>query len=102
LITLVPFNFKIQPIETGEVANRLVESALAGPGGHLPDIAGPKVQRTADLARAWLKASGKRRLLLPLPLFGQVASGFKQGLNTAPQNPYGRITFSEWLNKKYS
>jgi uncharacterized protein YbjT (DUF2867 family) len=101
LIAFVPFNLKIQPIETGEVADRMVASIEAGPGGHLPDIAGPKVQRTAELARAWLKARGRRRLMLPLPLFGKTATGFRQGLNTAPSNAYGRITFSEWLERKY-
>jgi hypothetical protein len=39
--------------------------------------------------------------MLPLPLFGKTAAGFQQGLNTVPTNPYGRITFAEWLEQKY-
>lgn len=102
LVTFLPFNFKIQPISTEEVASRLVEVVQNGPSGHLPDIAGPKVQRAAELAKTWLKASGKRRIMLPLPLFGKTAESFRKGLNTAPSNHYGQITFSEWINTKYS
>lgn len=102
LITFLPFNFKIQPISTGEVADRMVEIVQMGPSGRLPDIAGPKVQRTAELAKAWLRARDKRRIMLPLPIPGETASGFRHGLNTAPSNPYGRVTFSQWLTQKYS
>jgi uncharacterized protein YbjT (DUF2867 family) len=102
LIAFLPVNFKFQPIETDEVADRMVESVQAGPQGRLPDIAGPKVQQASDLAKAWLKVRGRKRLILPLPLFGKTAAGFKQGFNTAPSNPYGRITFNEWLSQKYA
>lgn len=102
LVTFLPFSFKFQLIDVGEVADRLVENVQAGPGGRLPDIGGPKVQRAAELAKIWLRARGQRRLMLPLPLFGKTAAAFKQGLNTTPSNRYGRITFSEWLNKIYS
>ncbi len=102
LVAFLPLNFKFQVIDTGEVADCLVESVQAGPNGRLADIGGPQVFTAADLAKAWLKARGKRRLMLPLPLFGKTASGFKQGLNTVPENRFGRITFSEWLNRKYS
>jgi uncharacterized protein YbjT (DUF2867 family) len=101
-IILFPLSdFQFQLIDTGEVAGRMVESIQAGPGQHLPDIGGPKVQRGSELARAWLKARKMRRLIVPLPLFGQVAAGFRQGLNTVPENPYGRITWAEWLQQKY-
>jgi uncharacterized protein YbjT (DUF2867 family) len=102
LVAFLPLNFKFQPISTGEVADRLVEIVQSGPGGHLPDIAGPRVYRAAELAKAWRKARGKRRIMLPMPLFGKTAAGFKVGLNTAPGNAYGRVTFSEWLGQKYA
>lgn len=101
LVVFLPFNFKFQLLDTGEAADCLVESVKAGPGGRLPDIGGPKVQRAAELAKIWLRARGKRRLMLPLPLFGETAAAFRQGLNTVPSNPYGRITFSEWLEQTY-
>ncbi|MFZ0543925.1 MAG: hypothetical protein WAM60_00710 [Candidatus Promineifilaceae bacterium] len=102
LVGFFPLHFKLQPIDTGEVADRLVECVQAGAGGHLPDIGGPKVHDSAELAKAWLKARGEQRLMVPVPLFGKTAAGFRQGFNTVPSNLYGQITFSEWLEQKYS
>lgn len=102
LVSFVPSNFRIQPIEAGEVADRMVESVQAGPGGRLADIGGPEIRLAGDLARMWLEARGRRRLVLPLPLFGKTASGFKQGLNTVPGNKFGRLTFAEWLDQRFS
>src|SRR5205814_10628822 len=39
----VPAGFKFQPVDTGEVADRLAELALGAPAGLVPDLAGPKV-----------------------------------------------------------
>jgi uncharacterized protein YbjT (DUF2867 family) len=100
-VGLLPSGFRFQPIETGEVAGRLVEIASGQPAGHAPDIAGPEVRSVTDLARAWLKARGRRCLLIPLPLFGKVASGFRAGHNTAPDSKYGKTTWEQWLSRKY-
>ena len=43
LILPIPKSFKFQPIETGEVADRIVEDAAKGPVGRLPDLGGPGV-----------------------------------------------------------
>ena len=48
----VPAGFRFQPVETGEVADRLVELALGAPAGLVPDIAGPRVYKLPDLLRA--------------------------------------------------
>ena len=100
-VGVYPAGFKFQPIDPGEVAERIVQQVGAGPGGRLPEIAGPEVRTAGELARVWLKARGKRRLLLPLPLFGKVAAGYRAGRNCAPDSKYGRITWAEWLSGKY-
>src|SRR3989337_1256223 len=41
-IGFYPAGFKFQPIDPGEVAERIVQQVEAGPGGRLPDIAGPE------------------------------------------------------------
>lgn len=97
-----PAGFRFQPIDPGEVADRIVEAIAQGPGGRLPDIAGPEVLTADHLARDWLKARGRKRLLLPLPLFGKIASGFRAGHNCAPDARYGKITWAEWLRRKYA
>ena len=100
-VGVYPAGFKFQPIDPGEVAERIAQQVEAGAGGRLPEIAGPEVRTAGELARAWLKARGKRRLLLPLPLFGKVAAGYRAGYNCAPDSKYGRITWAEWLSRRY-
>ena len=100
-IALLPADFKSQPIDAGEVAQRMVEYAAEGPGGRLPDLGGPQVLTFREMARAWLRARGRRALLVPLPLPGKIAAGFRRGYNCAPDRAEGRVTWAEWLARTY-
>src|SRR5438132_198545 len=40
----VPYRWQFQPVDTRDVAVRLVEAVEAGPGGRLPDFGGPQVR----------------------------------------------------------
>jgi uncharacterized protein YbjT (DUF2867 family) len=100
-IGAVPGDFKYQTISTGEVADRMAELVEAGPGGRVPDIGGPEVLKAGDMARSWAKARGQRKIILPLPAFGKVASGFRKGYNCCPENKYGKITWQQFLDKTY-
>jgi uncharacterized protein YbjT (DUF2867 family) len=100
-IVPLPTDFQFQVIDPSEVAQRLVESADAGPAGHLPDIGGPEILRLGDMAKAWLAVQRRRKLVVPLWLPGKVANGFRQGYNTTPEGRYGRITWAEWLQAHY-
>ena len=51
----IPKGFLGQPVDAGEVAGRLVELALAGPAGRVPDVGGPKVGTLADTARTYME-----------------------------------------------
>src|SRR5213080_3095188 len=53
----VPAGFRFQPVDAGEVAQRLVELALGTPAGLVPDLAGPRVYEMAELLRGYLRAS---------------------------------------------
>jgi uncharacterized protein YbjT (DUF2867 family) len=94
----VAAGFRFQPVDAGEVADRLVELALGSPSGLVPDIAGPRVYGMADLFRAYLRASGKRRPILPLPLPGKAARAFRAGANLAPDQAVGRRTWEDYLS----
>ena len=100
-IALLPTDFRFQPIDPGDVADRLRDYATEAPAGHLPDLGGPEVQPLGELACAWAEIRGLRRRLIRLPLPGSVAAGFRRGLNTTPENAYGRVTWADWLRKRY-
>lgn len=98
----VPAGFRFQPIETGEVAARLVELALASPAGLVSDLGGPRAYPMADLVRGYLRASGKRRLLLPIWLPGRAARAFRAGANLTPDGAVGRRTWEDFLADRSS
>ena len=66
---------QFQLIDPGEVADHIVATLPNGASGRLPDIGGPQVQRVSEIARDWLKATGKRLIKIPVP-----AAGPLQGL----------------------
>jgi uncharacterized protein YbjT (DUF2867 family) len=100
-VRVIPKAFKFQPIETGEVADRMVEYAQQGPSGRLPDLGGPEIKTFGELATAWQKAKGDTRPTLNLPLLGGMAAGFKAGHNCTPDHAEGKMTWEEWLGQKY-
>ena len=65
----VPAGFTVQPVDPRDVAG-LVELALGEPAGRAPDMAGPQVSSWADLLRRYLKASHRRRWVVPVPIPG--------------------------------
>lgn len=100
-VLAIPTSFQFQAIDEGEVADRLVEIVGSAPAGRLDDIGGPEARRLGDLARKWLAARRERRLILPLPVVGKVHSAYRKGLNTCPDKSYGKITWEQWLERKY-
>ncbi|MCT7657402.1 SDR family oxidoreductase [Mycobacterium deserti] len=88
---------RFQPIDTRDVAARLVELLDNGPAGRAPDIGGPAVHTHADLARMYLAARGGRRKVVPLSLPGRIIAGYRTGANLVPDNPVGTIGFADHL-----
>jgi uncharacterized protein YbjT (DUF2867 family) len=96
----VPHGARFQPVDSGEVAARLVELALGTPGGLVPDMAGPRVYPVADLLRSYLRAAGKHRLMVPVWLPGKAARAVRGGANLAPQRAVGRRTWEDFLAER--
>ena len=95
---MVPRGFLLQPIDIGEVADRLVELALSEPAGCVPGIGGPEVRALADLARSYLKATGRRRRVIEVPVPGKAARALRAGALLAPDETYGEIRWEEFLD----
>ena len=77
----MPGGLRLQPVDARDVAERLVELALGEPAGLVPDIVGPKVYSLGQLARDYLKATGKRRLSLPIRVPGKAGKVYRSGGN---------------------
>jgi uncharacterized protein YbjT (DUF2867 family) len=92
--------FSFQPVNSGEVADRLVELTLGEPAGLVPAIGGPRIYGMDELARSYLVASGRHRLIVGVPVFGAAARAQKAGANLAPDRAVGRRTWEEFLAEK--
>jgi uncharacterized protein YbjT (DUF2867 family) len=99
-VVIVPGGTRVQPVETAEVAARLVELALGEPAGLVDDIAGPQVYEFKDLVRSYLRAAGKRRPIMPVRLPGKAARSFRDGANVAPERAVGKRTWEEFLAER--
>jgi uncharacterized protein YbjT (DUF2867 family) len=87
----IPRGFLGQPVDAGEVADRLVELSLSGPAGRVPDIGGPEVGTLAGAARTYLKVTGLRRRILEVSVPGETSRAFRDGALVCPENAYGEI-----------
>ncbi len=100
-IMLVPTDFQFQLIDSGEVANVMVQALKQELTGRLPDLGGPIVQTAGELVQPWLAHQPFSRRVWHLPIPGQVGTGFRAGYNTIPERPSGTVTWADWLLQKY-
>ena len=96
--TVSPASTSIQPVDVRDVAARLVELATGPPAGRVPDLGGPEVRAAADLARSYLRATGRRRAVLPVQFPGAVAAAYRRGHHLTVPRP--GITFEEFLAER--
>lgn len=96
----VPKGLLGQPIDSREVADRMVELALSEPAGRVEDVGGPEVRTVEDVLSAYLEVTGTRKKTLALPLPGETARAIRSGALTCPENGYGRIAWEEFLREE--
>jgi uncharacterized protein YbjT (DUF2867 family) len=100
-VLFLPAGVEDQPVEVAEVAERLAGLAVGAPAGRVADMGGPEVRTFPDLARAYLKATGRRRPVVSVPLFGRAYRGFRSGGHLTPERAVGKGTFEEYLAARF-
>ncbi|MFE5706189.1 SDR family oxidoreductase [Rhodococcus koreensis] len=93
----VPGGLRFQPVDSGEVAARLVELTLGGPSGLVPDLPGPTVYGMGDLARSYLQATGRHRLTMPVRMPGKAGRAYRDGVNLSLEAATGKRTWDDFL-----
>ena len=94
----VPGGLRFQPVDSDEVAARLVELTLGQPAGLVPDLAGPKVYGMGELIRSYLQARGKRRLTMPVRMPGKAGRAYRAGENLSLAGAtVGKRTWEDFL-----
>jgi uncharacterized protein YbjT (DUF2867 family) len=96
-IWFAPSNLPLQPGDSSEFAEYVVESLQGGPAGDLPCFAGPEVLSQADIARQYQAARGIHRRILEIPLPGLAVRA--SGPQTCPDGRIGTRTWAQWLQR---
>lgn len=96
-VMLLPAGVPDQPIEVAEVADRMAELAAGAPAGRVADMGGPEVRSFDSLARAYLKATGRKRAVVNAPLAGRTYREFRAGGHLTPERAVGKGSFEDYL-----
>ena len=95
-LALIP-RMRIQPVEVGEVAGRLLDCAEAEPVVRAPDLGGPQEEDLLAMARQWVAHTGRRSRVVAVPLPGRAGRAVQAGgLLLTDGEARGR-TFAAWL-----
>jgi uncharacterized protein YbjT (DUF2867 family) len=60
-------------------------------------MAGPRVYGMSELLRGYLRAAGKQRAIVAVPMPGKAARAVREGANLAPERAVGKRTWEEFL-----
>ena len=100
-LATVPYKWQFQPVDTRDVARRLVDIVTNEAAGMLPNFGGPEVRDFKSIAASWLKVRrlDKRPVNLWLPL--KFSRAFAEGKLLCPDHIDGTVTFEQYLYRKY-
>ena len=91
-----------QPVDTADVAGRIVEILQRGPRDEPTEFGGPQQLGLREAADQWVRATGRRRLHVPVRVPGKLGAAFRAHHLTTRAEPRGTRTWQEYLADKYS
>jgi uncharacterized protein YbjT (DUF2867 family) len=94
----VTAHLAFQPLDAGDLADRLVSLVEAGPAGRAEDLGGPEVLALRDIVAARRAATSRRTVLIPVPVIGPLRA-FNAGHHLCPDHARGHITWEHWLSR---
>ncbi len=93
---------RLQPVDTADVAARLVELTAGDPAGRVADLVGPKVYGLRELATGYLHAAHKHRALLPVRIPGRIGRLYREGANLSLEGAtFGTGTWEQFLAERF-
>ena len=95
-IVLLP-DMPVEPVDTTDFADYLVESVGPGPAGRLADFGGPEVLTFTDAFDEWrqIRDGSVRTMRIPLP---SAATNAAAAMSLSdPSSRHGTVTWADWL-----
>jgi uncharacterized protein YbjT (DUF2867 family) len=90
-----------QPVDAGELAERLIDLLEAGPAGRAEDFGGPEVLSLREIAAAREAATGRHTTLIRVPAIGPLRA-LDAGRHLCPRHIRGRVTWQTWLTDHHA
>ena len=94
----VTAHLAFQPLDAGDLADRLIGLVEAGPARRAEDLGGPEVLALRDIVAARRAATNRRTVLIPVPALGPLRA-LDAGHHLCPDHPRGHITWKQWLSR---
>jgi uncharacterized protein YbjT (DUF2867 family) len=89
---------KLQTVAAAEVAGAVADVTEGAPARGRIRVAGPRIMMAAEVARTWRAVTGRRALLVPVPVPGRLGRALRGGgLTTSQPDICGTISFGDWL-----
>jgi uncharacterized protein YbjT (DUF2867 family) len=93
-------HLSFQPVDTGDVSERLADLVDAGPSGRAEDFGGPAVLPVRTLAATRRRITGAGTVLVPVPAVGFLGE-YDRGRHLCPEHAGGRVTWEQWLQSTH-
>lgn len=88
----------VQPVAAAEAAKVVADVAEGAPLTGRFAVAGPEICDARELARSWRSVTGRRAVLVPVPLPGKTGRALRAGaLTTQQPDARGTTGFADWL-----
>ncbi|NBM17550.1 SDR family oxidoreductase [Streptomyces sp. GC420] len=92
---------RLQPIAAADAARAVADAAEAPARNGFVQVAGPEITSLRALAGTWRTVTGRRALLVPIPVPGALGRALRAGALTAERpDARGTVTFGEWLAQR--
>lgn len=98
---VLPMRTVLQPVDAGDSAQSLVHAVAVRLRAGVLDFVGPEVG-LGDLARRWIRACGRTRPVMPLPLPPSCSHPWRDGALINPKGSRGDVNWEKWLEGRYA
>jgi len=95
----VPAGMRLQSIDSGEVADRLVAIVELGPLNHMAEFGGPQVLTIEEMTQAYLQSRGRTAVVRAEPFFDPMFSALNSESILTPNHATGLMTWKEFLDR---
>jgi uncharacterized protein YbjT (DUF2867 family) len=94
---VVPGGIRLQSIDVGEVANRLVLLLEQGPTGQVPEMGGPQILSLEDMAQTYVRLQGRQATIRAAEPADEMYTMMRTGIILTPAHAEGKITWEQYL-----